>query len=239
MTIPVDPLIIGARQLGIDITQEQVAQFERYASLQVEWNNKFNLTRITEPEEIVTKHFLDSLTCLKALSFPKDAMVIDVGTGPGLPGIAIKIVRPDILLVLLDSVQKKLSFLDEVISDLHLQDVETLHSRAEDAGHHIKHRERYDVVLARALGPLTSLSELCIPLARVKGAVLAMKGPQLLDELDSAKRGIGNLGGRVDRVEELTIPGTDIARNIVVIKKLRPTLKKFPRAWAEIKSNPL
>lgn len=239
MSILVELLTAGARQLGIELSPEQISQFERFADLLIDWNRKFNLTRITEPEEIVTKHFLDSLTCLKAVDFPRDAMVIDVGAGPGMPGIPLKIARPDLLLVLLDSVRKKLTFLEEVVRDLHLNDVETLHSRAEDAGHHFKHRERYDIVLARALGRLAPLSELCLPFARVKGAVLAMKGPDVAEELQAAKHAVGTLGGRVEKVVETAIPGTDMARTIVVIRKLRQTLKKYPRSPAEIERSPL
>jgi 16S rRNA (guanine527-N7)-methyltransferase len=239
MPIPVDLLSAGARQLGNELTPEQISQFERFADLLIHWNRKFNLTRITDPEEIVMKHFLDSLTCLNAAEFPLGAMIIDVGTGPGMPGIPLKIARPDLLLVLLDSVRKKLTFLDEVVRELNLSNVETLHSRAEDAGHHIKHRERYDIVLARALGRFAPLSELCLPLAKVKGTVLAMKGPNVSEELQAAEHAIGTLGGRIEKVVETAIPGTDMARTIVVIRKLRQTLKKYPRSPADIERSPL
>ena len=234
MPIPKDILKQGAFELGIDLSPKQLDQFELFADLLVEWNNKFNLTRITDPQEIVTKHFLDSLTCFKATQFPDNAQVIDVGTGPGIPGIPLKIVRSDISLVLLDSVRKKLTFLEEVVHQLELTSVETVHARAEDAGHDPKLREKHDVVIARALGKLPSLVELCLPLAKVRGVVLAMKGPEVAEELESAKRAIALLGGKIERVVEPSLPGTDAGRSIVVLKKIRPTIAKYPRKPADI-----
>ena len=239
MAIPVDLLERGARQLGITLLPDQISRFELYADLLVEWNRMFNLTRITEPEEMVTKHFLDSLTCLSAIDFSHNARVMDVGTGPGVPGIPLKIVRPDISLVLLDSVRKKLTFLDEVVRMLQLTDVKTVHARAEDVAHDPTHRERYEVVTARALGKLHQLAELCLPLARTGGVVLAMKGPDVGEEVEESRRAIGLLGGKIEPVVELAIPETDISRNIVVLKKHRPTPKRYPRSPAEIERSPL
>jgi len=239
MPIPQELLKQGARDLGVELSRSQIEQFELFADMLLEWNRKFNLTRITEPEEIVTKHFLDSLTCLQGTEIKPGAKMIDVGTGPGMPGIPMKIARPDTALVLLDSVRKKLLFLQEVVQRLRLSDVQILHARAEDAGRDRSYRGRYDIVLARALGKLPQVVELCLPFATLGGTVLAMRGPEPESDLDSGRGAIEVLGGKVDGLIELCLPGTDIRRSIIVIRKVRRTPGRFPRTPAEIQRTPL
>jgi len=239
MGIPKDILQSGARELGIELSDAELEQFALFADMLVEWNRRLNLTRITDPEEIARKHFLDSLTCIAAADFAAGTRVIDVGTGPGMPGIPLKIARPNISLVLLDSVRKKLAFVDDVLARLRIQDARTVHARAEDIGRDPEHREAYDIVLARALGRLPRAAELSLPLTKVGGLVLAMKGPEIEEEVGSAKRAIGLLGGRVKRIVTLTVPCTDLVRNIIVLQKVKPTLRKYPRSPAEIERSPL
>lgn len=224
----------GASELGIELTDRQLELFDRYASMLVEANSRFNLTRITGPEAIVTDHILDSLLCLWAVDIPTGARVIDVGTGAGMPGLAIKIVRPDLQVDLLDGTAKKIGFLCEVIAELALAEVEAIHARAEELGNDKAHRERYDVVTARALAELGVLAELCLPFARPGGRVIACKGPEVHEELAAARQMISKLGGTVEKTVRTHIPATDIGRTMVVIAKTRPTPSQFPRHYSRI-----
>jgi len=229
-----DRLIEGALKLGIALDDEQVKKFAEYTELLLEWNDKFNLTSILDPDEIVVKHYLDSLTCFKAVKFRRGDTVADVGTGAGFPGVPIAIVRPDLEITLIDATNKKLIFLDEIRRRLELPHIELVHSRAEEAGRLPEHRERYNIVVARAVSDMRVLVEYCLPLVKVGGVFIAMKGPDIENELAGARPGIGTLGGGKPEIIGLTLPNTDIRRSIITISKVRPTPKKFPRHGSKI-----
>ncbi len=225
------------KKIGLEINNSQAEKFDIYYKTLIEWNEKINLTRITEPDEVALKHFADSLTVLKYFDIPKGASLIDVGTGAGFPGIPIKIYRNDINLTLLDSLNKRLNFLKEVSNKLGL-DVNTLHSRAEEAGKNKNEREKYDVATSRAVARLNTLSEYCLPLVKVGGFFIAMKGPELSEELQEAENAIKILGGKIKSVNEFTLD-TAGDRTIVVIEKVKPTPDKYPRQGVKIKNKPL
>lgn len=225
------------KELGIKITQSQGAQFQRYMELLLEWNEKINLTAITLPEEIAEKHFLDSLTVLKAVTIPQGGKVIDVGTGAGFPGIPLKIMRPDLQLTLLDSLNKRLLFLKEVCQVLGLEG-ETIHKRAEEAGRDPKLRERYDVALSRAVAPLPILCEYCVPLIKMKGLFVAMKGPSLEEELEQAEHAMEELGVEEQNQLSFSLP-TAGERTVLVLQKRQFTPKLYPRHGGTIQKHPL
>ncbi len=232
--IPLDILKSGASELGIELSDQQLDLLDRFALLLVDANRRLNLTRIIEPEDIVTKHYLDSLLYLWAFEFAEGVFVIDVGAGAGFPGIPIKIARPDLQVVLLDSTAKKVRFLEPAISELSLKGVEAIHGRAEDFAHQKSYREKFDVAVARALAELKILVELCLPLVRAGGGVVASKGEEIEDELDTARSIIGQLGGVIEKTVRTHIPCTDISRRLVVITKARQTPAQFPRSYAQI-----
>ena len=232
--LPLGILKTGASELGIELTDNQLAQLNAFCELMVETNAKFNLTRITQPEEIVTKHILDSLLCLQALELGQGARLIDIGTGAGFPGVPIKIARPDLRITLLDATFKKVSFLSEAIERLGLEGVSPIHARAEDLAREKDHRERYDAVLARALSDLKTAAELCLPFVRLGGRFVAQKGPEIGEEIDKARPIIGQLGDVIEKTVRTHIPGTDIPRTLVVIVKAKPTPAHFPRPYAQI-----
>jgi 16S rRNA (guanine527-N7)-methyltransferase len=235
-----ETLTKGAKALGIELSREQVEQFFVYTQLLLEWNEKFNLTSIIDPEQIAIKHHLDSLTCLAAAHFPKGALVADIGTGAGFPGIPLAIVRPDLKLVLVEATKKKLSFLEEVAKEvLPGRNIELVNARAEELGHDSKHRERYDIVIARAVAEMRILAEYCLPLVKKGGLFIAMKGPDVRDEIKQAKPGIGTLGGSLPDITQLTLPFTDINRTLITIKKLKLTPEQFPRHGSKISKKPL
>lgn len=217
----------GTKQLEIELSDTQIQQLERYAKLLVSWNEKINLTAITDDEGIATKHFLDSLTALQT-GFVK-GRVIDVGTGAGFPGLVLKIAKPEIDLTLLDSLNKRVSFVKTVGDDLGLDGVEYVHARAEDGGRDRKYRGLFDTVVSRAVANLTALSEWCLPFLRQGGYFLALKGPLADEELRNAQRAIKILGGRVEDVFEAQIPFTDLKHKIIIIKKVGQTPLKYPR----------
>jgi 16S rRNA (guanine527-N7)-methyltransferase len=237
--IPQDLLVSGAEDLGIVLSEQQVGQLSAYVALLLEWNTRFNLTRITDPTDIVTKHLLDSLMCLAAVDLPEGASVIDVGTGGGLPGIPVKIARPDIKLTLLDSTRKKLAFLEEVVAQLDLNDVRIVHGRAEETAHSTGMREKFDVVIARAVSETRILAEYTIPYLRVGGVLVALKSKDIDEELSAAKKSISSLGGHIKAVKKLQLPHTDIQRSIVIVEKKSPTNRRYPRRHSEIIQKPL
>ena len=222
--------------VGVELTDAQCAQFEKYYNLLIDWNSRINLTRITEPYEVAVKHFADSLTLLKYFDIPEAAKVIDVGTGAGFPGIPLKIARPDIKLTLLDSLNKRLSFLSEVCDEIGIE-AELVHSRAEDGSKDAKYREKYDLAVSRAVARLNVLSEYCLPYVKVGGNFAAMKGPELGEELNEAKAAIQTLGGNISAVNEFSLK--DSGRTIVIIEKAAHTPKAYPRHGSKIKSKPL
>lgn len=217
----------GADTLGTPLTDAQLDRFVKYANLLVEWNNNINLTAITDDEGIVTKHFLDSLTAL--LTGKISGSVIDVGTGAGFPGIPLKIARPDIHLTLLDSLNKRINFLQTVCSELGLDGVEFIHSRAEDGGKDKHLREKFDVCTSRAVANLAVLAELCLPFVKVGGVFLALKGPLAESETESGKKAVSALGGEIVGVSAFDIPFTDLNHKIIMIKKVRHTPTQYPR----------
>ncbi len=223
-------------ELGVNLNDEQCAQFIRYYELLIEWNKKINLTRITEPEEVVIKHFVDSLTLLKYCDIPKGAKIIDVGTGAGFPGVPLKIARPDIELTLLDSLNKRLNFLKEVCGDIGIQ-AQLVHLRAEEGSRKPEFRDSFDVAVSRAVARLDVLSEFCLPYVKTGGKFIAMKGPDLSQELKEAQNAVKILGGKVENVEEFQLNGS--GRTIVTIIKEKRTPKAYPRHSSKIKSKPL
>ena len=226
-----EKMIINVDKLGITLSEIQLKQFYNYMNLLIEWNKKINLTAITEPDEIILKHFVDSLTISKYIS--DGTRVVDVGTGAGFPGIPLKIYRQDIEITLLDSLQKRINFLDEVIRELNLEKIETIHSRVEDFGKDKKYREKFDIATSRAVANLATLSEYLLPLVKVGGKVISMKGSLIEEELELSKNAIKILGGKVEKVDEFNLPNSDISRNIILINKIKETPNKYPRKAGE------
>lgn len=214
-------------QINIVFKEEQIRKFYTYMNLLIEWNNKINLTAITEPNEIIIKHFIDSLTILKY--FEDKETVIDVGTGAGFPGIPIKIMKENVKVTLLDSLNKRINFLNEVIEQLELKNIETVHSRIEDFGRNKKNREKFDVVTSRAVANLTTLSEYMVPLTKIGGKCICMKGLNVEEEIEKSKNAIKILGGEIVKIEKLKLPEEKSDRNIIIINKQKNTPAKYPR----------
>lgn len=213
--------------LGVRFLVEQTEQFFEYMTLLIEWNEKMNLTAITDPEGIILKHFIDSITILKELE--DDSKIVDVGTGAGFPGIPLSIMNPTLKITLVDSLNKRLVFLQEVINKLNLKNVKIVHARAEEFGQNKKYRESFDVSTSRAVANLSTLSEYLIPLVKVGGKVISMKASDAKQELNEAKKAIEVLGGIVEKVDEFNLPQSDIGRTVIIIKKDKNTPNKYPR----------
>ena len=214
-------------ELGIKLSKEQAEMFFNYMNLLLEWNEKINLTAITEEKEVIVKHFVDSLTIAKYI--PEGASLVDVGTGAGFPGIPLKIIREDLKITLLDSLQKRINFLDVVIKELNLKNVETIHARVEEFGKNSKYRESFEVATSRAVANLSTLTEYLLPLVKVGGIAVCMKGSSIEEELETSKKAINVLGGKVSNVFEFDLPKTDIKRNLVIVDKINKTPSKYPR----------
>jgi len=237
--INVNTLIDGSKELDIVLTDEQVSKFTLYKELLLEWNTKINITAIEDEEEIDIKHFLDSLTILKTDLFKKGVKVIDIGTGGGFPGLPLKIVEESIDLVLLDSLRKRINFLDEVIKNLNLENVNTIHGRAEDYGQDKQYREKFDIAISRAVASLDTLCEYTLPFVKVGGYFISMKGKNIDEELDEAKKAIRVLGAEfVDKVL-VQVPNSDIVHSLIILKKVSETPTKYPRQAGKPKKNPL
>jgi 16S rRNA (guanine527-N7)-methyltransferase len=216
-----------SQKINIDLTDAQINNFEKYQDLLLEWNEKINLTAITEENDIIIKHFVDSLTISKY--FNDNAKIIDVGTGAGFPGIPLKIFNKTLNVTLLDSLNKRINYLNDVITNIKLENIETIHGRAEELSRNKAYREMYDVATARAVANLKVLSEYCIPFVKVGGYFVCMKGSNIEEELENAREHIKILGGELEKIEEITLPDTDMKRNIILIKKVKNTDKKYPR----------
>ncbi len=227
-----------ATQSGINLTDDQIEKLRIYYELLIEWNEKMNLTALTEPEDVALKHFCDSILLLSYADIKEGSSLIDVGTGAGFPSVPIKIVRPDIKLCLLDSLNKRLVFLQEVVDKLQLENVEIVHARAEDGAKKPALRERFDFATSRAVAQLNVLSEYCLPYVKVGGSFLAMKGKYSEEEIDNAKSAIKTLGGKISKVDTYNLIDTS-ERTIINIKKLSATDKRYPRTSAKIKSKAL
>ena len=232
-----DILKNGCKELGISINENQISQLNTYAKLLKEWNEKINLTAITDDEGIAIKHFLDSMTAL--LTGKVRGKVLDVGTGAGFPGLVLKIAEPDIKLTLLDSLNKRINFLREVSDKTGLDDIDFVHGRAEDFGMNSAYRARFDTVVSRAVANLRVLSEWCLPFLKEGGYFLALKGPLADEELEEARRSIYILGGEVEEVFPVDIPFTDLSHRIIIIKKVRRTPSKYPRKPGIAAKNPI
>lgn len=213
--------------LGFDFSVEQISKFYKYMNMLIEWNEKINLTAIIEPNEIILKHFIDSLTIYKDI--PNKSSVVDVGTGAGFPGIPLAIMNESLKVTLVDSLNKRLIFLQEVINELNLKNVELVHARAEEFGQNKKYREKFDISTSRAVANLSTLSEYLIPLVKKDGKVISMKAGGAQEEIKAAEKAIKTLGGKIDKIEEFNLPQTDIERTIILIKKEEHTPGKYPR----------
>ena len=228
----------GASSLGLSLTDLQADALIKYYNILIERNKYVNLTRITEPDEVVTKHFLDSLTPI--LTGYIKGNVIDVGTGAGFPGLVLKCAKPEISLTLLDSLNKRISFLRDAAEEMNITDgISFLHSRAEDAALSIGHREQYDTVVSRAVANMRTLSEWCLPFLKKDGYFLALKGPLATDELNEAEKAIKILGGEIIGIFETKIPFTDLSHKIIIVKKVRQTPKQFPRKGKKATETPI
>jgi len=222
-----DELIIQAKKIDVILDEEQIQKFYKYMELLLEWNEKINLTAIVEPRDVILKHFVDSLTICKELQ--KNKTLADIGTGAGFPGIPVKILRPDLDITLIDSLNKRVNFLTMVIEALKLEKIIALHGRIEDFGKNKKYREKFDYVTSRAVANLSTLSEYMIPLVKIGGKCICMKGSNIDEELKNAEKAIKILGGKIEKVDTFLLPDTDMGRNIILIKKEKATPNKYPR----------
>jgi 16S rRNA (guanine527-N7)-methyltransferase len=232
-------LISGLKELEIDATEEMIEKLIASNDIMLKWNEKVNLTAITEEKEVFIKHFLDSATCLST-GYIRDGMsVIDVGTGAGFPGVPLKIYNSTLKITLLDSLNKRISYLNEVVKKLNLNKINTVHARAEEAGSSKDHRECYDIVLSRAVASMSVLCEYCLPFAKVGGFFLCQKGADIKNEMEEAGKSIKTLGGVVKEVKEYQLPFSDIKHSIIVIKKISATPTKYPRKPGKPAADPI
>ncbi|MBE5940449.1 MAG: 16S rRNA (guanine(527)-N(7))-methyltransferase RsmG [Lachnospiraceae bacterium] len=229
----------AVEELNIALTEEQYKQYVMYYEMLVEKNKVMNLTGITEFEDVMLKHFVDSLAIVKVMDMSKVSSLIDVGTGAGFPGVPIKIAFPHIDVVLLDSLNKRLLFLDEVINALGLENIKTVHGRSEDIGKNINYREKFDLCTSRAVANMSVLSELCIPFIKVDGVFMAYKAGGSDEELNDAGNAIRILGGKIDNIYKMNLPDSDIERIFAKIVKIKDTPKKFPRKAGTPSKEPL
>ena len=227
-------LVNICNKINIEISDDQINCFEKYYELLIEKNKVMNLTAITDKEDVIVKHFIDSIALIpyltdKGININNKLKIIDIGTGAGFPGLPLKIMMPDVKFTLLDSLNKRVSFLNEVIDELKLKDIEALHGRAEDYASNNKYREKYDICVSRAVANLSTLSEYCIPFVKEDGFFISYKAGESEEEINNSKNAIKILGGKINKVEEFVLPGTDASRVSVFIRKQELTEKKYPR----------
>lgn len=220
-------LIEKCKEINIEINEQQAKKYYKYMNLLIEWNEKMNLTAIVEPNDIIMKHFVDSLTIQKYIK--KDSKVIDVGTGAGFPGLPLCIYREDTKFILMDSLNKRIKFLDEVINQNQLKNVDTIHGRAEEIAKNKEYREEFDGATSRAVAPLNILLEYMLPFVKIGGYCICMKGSNIDEELKKSNRALEVLKGKIELVEKFELPGTDYGRNIIIIKKIGNISNKYPR----------
>lgn len=235
----IDTLIEGSKELNIELDDKALESFKTYKSLLQEWNKKIDITTITEDVEVDIKHFLDSLTPIKTQLFEGNEKIIDIGTGGGFPGLPLKIYNNNLKVTLLDSLNKRINFLKEVIESLKLKDIEAIHGRAEELSRTKEYREQYDICISRAVASLDTLSEYCLPFVKVGGHFISMKGPDVEEELKESYNAINTLGGKVIEVESIIIPQSDIKHSLIIIEKVRPTSTKYPRGGGKPRKKPL
>lgn len=226
-------------KLNIELNEKQREQFHRYYELLVEWNKVMNLTGITEYDEVNEKHFVDSLAVAKVIDLKKIDTVLDIGTGAGFPGLPLKIAYPHLNVVLMDSLQKRINFLNTVVDELGLKNVENLHGRAEDYAKKVEYREQFDLCVSRAVANLSTLSEYCIPFTKVGGVFVSYKSGEIDQEVKDSGNAIKLLGGELEEIVKFQLPDTDINRSFVKIKKVAATKKKYPRKSGMPSKEPL
>lgn len=230
----------GLNDLNIDLDKEQEDKFKDYKRLLQEWNEKIDITTIVEDKEVDIKHFLDSLTLVDTELFEgEDLKVIDIGTGGGFPGLPLKIYNDDLDITLMDSLNKRITFLKDVISELKLDNIDAIHGRAEELSRTKEYREQYDIAVSRAVASLDTLAEYCIPFVKVGGYFISMKGPEYMEEMNEAKRAIDTLGGRIVDSYNIRIPESDIEHSIIIIEKIKNTPKIYPRGGGKPRKKPL
>ena len=236
-----EKFVLELSKHNFELTDKQKQQFKLYFKMLIEVNEHVNLTRITEEDEVYLKHFYDSITPLFTFGavFKDGATLCDVGAGAGFPSIPLKILKPGLKATIVDSLQKRLNFLKDLISELGLTDVELVHGRAEDVGQNKLYRERFDIVTARAVARMSVLSEYCLPLVKKGGYFVALKGPKAEDELDDGKKALEVLGGKLIKDEELTLPTSEEERTLVLVQKVKSTPKKYPRQAGTPRRKPI
>lgn len=234
-----DLLNVACSNEGLNFDTSKYEKFMKYKDMIKEWNEKINLTAITEDEQIIKKHFIDSVKIFKFTPLKNAKKIIDVGTGGGFPGIPMKIVSPETDVTLLDSLNKRIIFLTEVINKLELNNIKAVHGRAEDYIKESKSREKFDAAVSRAVANMCVLSEICIPYVKVDGYFVAMKGPSVEEELNEARNAIGTLGGKIEDIIKVQIEDTDLNHNLVVIRKVKETPLAYPRKSGSISKKPI
>ena len=232
-------ILNSAAKINIKLDKNMLKQFKEYKTLLLEWNKRINLTSILDEKEIILKHFIDSISVLNNIKIDDNASIIDVGTGAGFPGIPIKIVKPNYNITLLDSLNKRVKFLNTAIEKLELNNINTIHGRAEVLGREDSLREKFDIAVSRAVSNLSTLCEYTLPFVKVGGCFISFKGPNVKEEIECASNSINALGGRVNDIIFVNIPETDIKHSLIVITKVSQTCIKYPRSTSKIKRNPI
>ena len=229
----------AAESYGLPLTEEQLSRFERYYELLIEWNQKMNLTAITEPREVAVKHMIDSLSAWDDSLFSPEASLVDVGTGAGFPGIPLKILYPELRLTLLDSLNKRIRYLQTVVEELGLTEVRCVHARAEEAARQKEYREQFDIAVSRAVARLPILAEYCLPFVKNGGIFAALKGMQYEQEAQEARKALGMLGGQLAAVHPVQLPGLEDKRAVIYVRKTGKTPAAYPRKAGTPEKNPL